>query len=305
MKLVSFQPASGGTVRVGVVGSNGTVIDVAAASGGRLPGGMLAFLAAGDAAMAGARELAATNAKPAYAMADVRLHAPVPRPGKILHTSCNFMTHLDELTGWRAPEWQAHNWGSFHYDHPTGFLEAPSCVVGPDATIYAPVFTKQLDFEIEIGIVIGKTAKNVPVEKAAEYIAGYTIFNDVSARDIQAREHANKVILLGKSFDGSCPFGPSLVTTDELGLDPDLPMVLTLNGEVRQDARTSHMRFPPSALVSWWSLMTLEPGDIITSGSPPGVIAGMENPQWLKPGDRIDARIDGIGTLTTFIGDAP
>jgi 2-keto-4-pentenoate hydratase/2-oxohepta-3-ene-1,7-dioic acid hydratase in catechol pathway len=232
---------------------------------------------------------------------DVELLAPVPKPGKIMHTSCNFSDHLSELTTWDEPEWQSHNWGDFHFEHPTGFLEAPSSVVPSGAKVKVPHFTKQLDYEIEVGIIIGKEAFRVSKEDALDYVAGLTIFNDLSARDIQAREHSNKVILLGKSFDGSCPLGPHLVTMDEVGDPNDLKMVLTLNGEERQNSSTANMVYKVADLVAWWSNTTLQPGDLITTGSPPGVIAGMANPVYLKAGDRIDARIDKLGTLTTFI----
>ena len=152
-----------------------------------------------------------------------------------------------------------------------------------------------------IGIIIGKRAFRVPVGKAMEYVAGYTIFNDLSARDIQAREHSNMVILFGKSFDGSCPFGPHLVTVDELSDPHNLDMKLRVNGEVRQDANTSQMHYKTAELVAWWSNTTLEPGDIITSGSPPGVAAGMAVPNWLKPGDVVAATVAELGTLTTHI----
>ena len=148
---------------------------------------------------------------------EFELQAPVPRPGKIMHTSCNFSAHLEELTGWEEPEWQSHNWGEFHFEHPTGFLEAPSSVVPHGAEVTVPHFTKQLDYEIEVGIIIGKPAFRVNKEEALDYVAGLTIFNDLSARDIQAREHSNMVILLGKSFNGSCPLGPHLVTLDQAG----------------------------------------------------------------------------------------
>jgi 2-keto-4-pentenoate hydratase/2-oxohepta-3-ene-1,7-dioic acid hydratase in catechol pathway len=174
-------------------------------------------------------------------------------------------------------------------------------VVASGAKVAIPHFTRQLDFEIEIGIIIGKPAFRVPVEKAMEYVAGYTIFNDLSARDIQAREHSNKVILLGKSFDGSCPFGPHLVTVDELSDPHNLEMKLKVNGKVRQDSNTAQMHYKTAELVAWWSNTTLEPGDIITSGSPPGVAAGMAVPDWLKDGDTIDATVAELGTLTTHI----
>jgi 2-keto-4-pentenoate hydratase/2-oxohepta-3-ene-1,7-dioic acid hydratase in catechol pathway len=232
---------------------------------------------------------------------DLELRATVPRPGKIIHTAVNFGSHLSELATWQAPEWRAHDWGKFHYEHPTGFLQAPSSVIGTDAVVRIPRFTKQLDYEIELAIVIGRTAKYVTQADAMNYVAGFCIFNDVSARDIQAREHANKVVMLGKSFDGSCPLGPWLVTADELEDPQALRMELRLNGEIRQSASTAGMKYKIRDLVSWWSNITLEPGDVITSGSPAGVIAGMKNPVWMKPGDRIDASIEGLGTLTNFV----
>ncbi len=282
-------------------------VDLHGLSEGALPGDMIALLELGDAGLSTAEELVrqvgeAPSGQPhVYPADDIELCAPVPRPGKIIHTACNFDTHLEELTDWKQPEWQSHNWGDFHFEHPTGFLEAPSSVSASGAEVAIPVFTKELDFEIEIGIVIGKRAFRVPLAEATNYVAGYTIFNDLSARDIQAREHSNKVILLGKSFNGSCPFGPHLVTIDQLSDPHNLDMKLRVNGEVRQDANTGEMHYKTAELVSWWSNTTLEPGDIITSGSPPGVIAGMENPVWLKPGDRIDATVAELGTLTTHI----
>ncbi len=293
-------------------------VDLPALTGGHLPADMIEFLCLGNIGMQRARAALAEFAdraqgaeirqltgpggtRCAYAAAEITLCAPVPRPGKIIHTSCNFTSHLAELTTWQEPEWQSHNWKDFHFVHPTGFLEAPSSVVASGAKVAVPHFTQQLDYEIEIAIVIGKTAFRVPAADAMQYVAGYTIFNDLSARDIQAREHSNKVILLGKSFDGSCPFGPHLVTPDELGNPHDLTMQLRVNGKVRQDANTSQMHYKTAELVAWWSNTTLEPGDIITSGSPPGVAAGMANPQWLQPGDLVEAHIDKLGTLTTHI----
>jgi acylpyruvate hydrolase len=286
---------------------DGHYADLHALSRGALPDNMIAFLETGEQGMAKARAVIEgigtdlAGRPHIYAEERIELCAPVPRPGKIMHTSCNFDAHLEELTTWQAPEWQSHNWGDFHFEHPTGFLEAPSSVVASGANVAVPHFTKQLDYEIEIAIIIGKRAFRVPVEEAMDYVAGYTIFNDLSARDIQAREHSNKVILLGKSFDGSCPFGPHLVTKDELSDPHNLDMKLRVNGDVRQDSNTGKMHYKTRELVSWWSNTTLEPGDIITSGSPPGVAAGMKAPVWLRPGDRIDATIAELGTLTTFI----
>ena len=300
MKLASFKIKSTGESTIGVVLEDG-VLDLHAASNGELPSSMIEFLEQGPGAMALARELAESGQGPVHSAEDIELLAPVPKPGKIMHTSCNFSAHLDELAGWAEPEWQSHNWGEFHFEHPTGFLEAPSSVVPHGAGVQVPHFTKQLDYEIEVGIIIGKTAFRVSKEDALDYVAGLTIFNDLSARDIQAREHSNKVILLGKSFDGSCPFGPHLVTLDEVGELDNLGMVLTMNGEERQNSSTANMVYKIDELVSWWSNTTLQPGDIITTGSPPGVIAGMKDAKYLAPGDRVDASVEKLGTLTTFI----
>ncbi len=317
MRLATFIINADGTSTIGAMVRD-CYVDLHAATAGTLPDDMITFLRLGAPGMAqaqdaiqhleaslqaGSPEKLATpeGRRVAYADSEITLCAPVPRPGKIMHTSCNFDAHLQELAGWQEPEWQSHNWGEFHFEHPTGFLEAPSSVVASGAQVAVPHFTRQLDYEIEIGIIIGKKAFRVGVAEAMDYVAGFTIFNDLSARDIQAREHSNKVILLGKSFDGSCPFGPHLVTPDELPDPHDLDMKLRVNGDVRQDANTGQMHYKTAELVSWWSNTTLEPGDIITSGSPPGVAAGMAVPDWLEPGDLVEATIERLGTLTTHI----
>lgn len=316
MKLATFkvkgqdQPTIGGYV-------SDTYVDLHALSGGALPNDMITFLSDGDDAKAKAKGLLAeaesalkdatastlvkNDRRYAFGADEIELMAPVPLPGKIIHTACNFDAHLDELTTWKDPEWESHNWKEFHFEHPTGFLQAPSSVCAHDSGVAIPKFTKQLDYEIEIGIVIGKEAFEVGTDEAMDYVAGYTIFNDLSARDIQAREHSNKVILMGKSFKNSCPLGPLLITPDELSDPHNLDMKLTVNGEVRQDSSTKMMHYKTAELVSWWSLMGLYPGDVITSGSPPGVIAGMENPRWLQPGDVIEANVAELGTLTTRV----
>ncbi len=300
MKLVTFKIKATGKQTIGVYTEEGCYVDLHAQSNGALPQDMITFLERGEAAMAAAAEVAA-NATRAYKEDEIIQMAPVPRPGKIIHTSCNFDAHLKELTGWQAPEWQDHGWGDFHFEHPTGFLEASSAVVANGEGVRIPRFTKQLDFEIEVGIVIGKAGVAIDVEDALDHVAGLTIFNDVSARDIQAREHANKVILMGKSFVGACPFGPWLVTKDEIGDLNNLKMTLRCNGEVQQDSGTNETHYNVEQLVSWWSEMGLEAGDIITTGSPPGVISGQENPDWLKPGDVVDCYVEKLGNLVTPI----
>jgi acylpyruvate hydrolase len=325
LKLVTCEArGSEGTRFIGGLLDEDTIVDLAVAQstmpspGQRLPSDMLNFLALGDEGLLLARqaldharrsrdeltrEATSSDGTKAFWLRDeVRLLPAVPRPGKIIHTSVNFAAHKKEVaTSFRSAEWQAQDWGSFHYKHPTGFLQAPSSTVGTDATVVIPRFTEQLDYELELAIIIGRRAKNVSKEDALKYVAGYCIFNDISARDIQAREHSNKVILLGKSFDTSCPLGPWITTRDEVPDPQNLAMQLYLNGELRQDSNTSDMVYGVADLVSWWSNITLEPGDVITSGSPSGVIAGRENPVWLAPGDRIEATIQGLGKLVNTV----
>ena len=303
MKLASFKINNNKNKTIGAL-LDDTLVDLHSSSKGLLPNRMIDFLEMSDEGMDRARNLIADRKfgkEDVYQDSEIELLPPVPRPGKILHTSCNFGDHLQELTGWNAPEWQAHNWGEFHFEHPTGFLQAPSSIVATEQKVFCPPFTKQLDHEIELGIIIGKHGKRIPEESAYGYVAGYTVFNDISARDIQAREHANNVVLLGKSFDTSCPLGPYLVTTDEIP-DPNvLDMELRVNGKVHQKAKTGEMIYKTKQMVSWWSNISLEPGDLITSGSPPGVIAGWENPEYLKEGDVVEAEIEGIGILRNEI----
>ena len=301
MKLTTFVIKATGDKTIGVF-KDEMFLDIVALSDGTVPANMQVVLELGADALAQIGEIAAAadGTSHAYSADEVELQSPV-RPGKIIHTSCNFDAHLEELEGWEAKEWKEHGWDQFHFEHPTGFLEAPSCAVGSGVGIEIPRFTEQLEFEIEVGIVIGKECKNVSVEEAMEHVVGLMIFNDVSARDIQAREHANNVILLGKSFDGSCPFGPYLVTLDELEDVNNLEMKLYLNGELRQDSNTRNTHYNMAELVSWWSNMTLEPGDVITTGSPPGVISGMKDPVWMKPGDLIECHVEGLGCLVTPI----
>jgi acylpyruvate hydrolase len=309
MKLATFKIKGGGGPTVGAL-LDELYVDLAALTD--VPKSMLDFLWAGDAAMRKARsalEGVGTELKKGtpdkldyvYRPDEIELMAPVPRPGKIVHTAVNFPAHLEELTKWKEPEWQSHDWKTFSFEHPTGFLQAPSSVSASGAKVEPPHFTKQLDYEVEVATIIGKEAFRVGVDEALDYVAGFTIFNDLSARDIQAREHSNRVIYLGKSFNGSCPLGPYLVTKDEIDDPLNLSMKLLVNGEVRQDSNTSQMRYKFADMVSWWSNTTLEPGDVITSGSPPGVAAGMDKPRWLQPGDTVEAVVEGLGTLTTYI----
>ncbi|OGQ01607.1 MAG: hypothetical protein A2Z51_04735 [Deltaproteobacteria bacterium RBG_19FT_COMBO_52_11] len=228
-----------------------------------------------------------------YSFSQIVLQAPIPRPGKMIAMGLNFYDHAQENKV-PVPEF------------PVGFLKASSALIGSGAPVPYPRSTKQLDYEIEMAIVIGKKGKDIPKEKAFEYVAGYTILNDLSARDIQAREMEKRLLLLGKSLDALAPMGPFLVTADEIDDPHQLSMELWVNGEAqpRQKSSTGQMIFKIPDLIAYWSQMTLEPGDIITSGTPGGV-AFFRQPDpeawFLKPGDVVEARIEGLGVLKNSI----
>ncbi len=228
-----------------------------------------------------------------FPLTEIALQAPIPRPGKIIAMGINFYDHAEENKV-PLPKF------------PTAFLKASSAVIGPGAPVPYPRPTEQLDYEIELAIVIGKEGKDISRERAFEYIAGYTILNDLSARDIQMREMEKRFLLLGKSLDGMAPMGPCLVTRDEIADPQNLAIELWVNNETepRQKSSTNQMIFKIPDLIAYWSQMTLEPGDIITSGTPSGV-AAFRKPDplawFLKPGDIVEARIEGLGVLRNSI----
>ncbi|MBI4639697.1 MAG: fumarylacetoacetate hydrolase family protein [Candidatus Tectomicrobia bacterium] len=241
------------------------------------------FIAEAEQALSSGRKLRGTGGEIALSdFADLVFLPPVPRPGKIIATGLNYIDHAQEV-------------GSPTTQHiPRGFIKVTSTLIGHEAFILYPQFTTQLDYEVELAIVIGKEGKNIPKESAYDYIAGYTIFNDLSARDAQRNN-----TLFGKNFDTSGPMGPFLVLKDEIPNPQHLSMTLRVNGELRQNGSTSNMIFKIADLLTYWSQITLYPGDIIASGTPSGVAAGHKGePSWfLKPGDVVEAEIEGLGLL--------
>lgn len=228
-----------------------------------------------------------------FPLSEITRKAPVPRPGKIIAMGLNFYDHAQENKV-PVPEF------------PVAFLKAQTALVGPDEPVPYPRSTGELDYEIELAIVIGKKGKDIPKENALEYIAGYTIMNDLSARDIQHQEMQKRLLLLAKSLDGFGPLGPYLVTRDEIPDPHNLGMELRVNkeSEPRQKSSTGQMIFKVPDLIAYWSQMSLEPGDIITSGTPGGVaLFRQPEPQawFLKPGDVVEARIEGLGVLRNRI----
>jgi len=218
-----------------------------------------------------------------YPLDDVRLLAPA-QPRKYLAIGLNYADHIAE-SGMQAPEF------------PIFFNKQVTCVVGPGADVHMPRVSSLLDYEGELAIVIGRRCRHVPAEHAPEVIAGYTIANDVSVRDWQLR---TPTMTMGKSFDTHGPMGPWLVTADDLpGGDPHgLRLRTWVNGELRQDAPTSDMLFDCWDMVEHLTTaFTLEPGDVVSTGTPSGVGAGRQPPQWLVAGDTVRIEIEGIGVL--------
>lgn len=211
------------------------------------------------------------------------LKAPVASPPKIICLGLNYRDHAEEA-------------GASLPDEPIIFMKPRTAIVGPNEPVKKPRFVERLDYEVELGVVIGKAGKNIPVSKAKEHIFGYTAFNDISARDIQFKDGQ---WTRGKSFDTFAPFGPCIVTAAQIGDPNNLRMWTTVNGETRQNSSTKHMLFNVYEIVHHLSkVMTLEPCDLIATGTPAGVAAFMKpKPRFLQPGDVVEVEIEKIGKL--------
>jgi 2,4-diketo-3-deoxy-L-fuconate hydrolase len=220
----------------------------------------------------------------AVALEEADLHAPIARPGKIVAIGLNYEDHAAE-TGAEIPE------------KPVVFAKYPNTIIGPGEPIRIPPIAEQIDYEAELAVVIGRRARNVSEAEALEYVFGYTNSNDVSARDLQFSEGGQWT--RSKSIDTFCPMGPYVATRDEVPDPQNLYIRAILNGEVVQDGTTSKMIFSVAELVSFLSQgMTLEPGDIIITGTPPGVGMARDPQLWMKPGDEVTIEIEGLGALT-------
>jgi 2-keto-4-pentenoate hydratase/2-oxohepta-3-ene-1,7-dioic acid hydratase in catechol pathway len=236
----------------------------------------------------------------------VKLLAPIPRPGKVLALAGNYAKHIEEAGLALGLSDSPRN-----TTVPRPFLMPSTVVTGPNEIIPWPAYSDQIDYEIELTIVIGKTAKCVGIDDALDYVAGYTIANDVSARSVTFSKGRVKRPwdefydwLNGKWSDGFCPMGPCLVTKDEIKDVHNLNMRLTVNGEVRQQADTAQMIYKVADVVSFLSyLMTLEPGDCVCTGTPSGV--AMATGRFLQPGDVIECSIESLGTLTNTLSEKP
>ncbi len=280
MKLVTF--TADGSARLGVV-REGVVIDLATASDGHLPDTLLDFLRRGEAALELAREVMA-RAGDGYPLGQVRLLAPVPNPSKVVAVGLNYMDHCREQ-GHAPPR------------SPVLFAKFPTAIIGPGEAIrWDPSLTSQVDYEVELAVVIGRRARRVSAADAFHYVAGYTICNDVSARDLQ---FGDGQWVRAKSLDTFCPLGPYLVTRDEIAEPQNLRLRTVVNGEVRQDSSTAEMIFGVAELIEFISrAFTLLPGDVIITGTPHGVGVFRDPPAFLHDGDVVTVEIEGLGQLS-------
>ena len=317
MKLVTF--AHRGTQRVGWLEGE-RIIDVNRAYAASLrqrgelracaladalvPADMIGILEAGGGSLAAIREAAeyvrgalgsgaraeeCQRAGVVFSASEVTLRAPIPRPGKLILLGLNYRDHAEE-TGQKIPE------------VPTLFSKYNNSVIGPGEPILIPRATEQIDYEAEFAFVIGRRGHDIPRERALEYVAGYTIVNDVSARDYQ---FVTSQWMVGKTFDTHCPMGPTLVLKDEIPDPHNLDLRLTIGSEVLQKSNTTQLIFKIPETVEYLSrIMTLEPGDVISTGTPAGVGFARKPPRWLRPGETVRIEIAGLGILENPVAKA-
>lgn len=301
MKFATFSLSHDPNQRLGIV-VNDRLVELRALVGqqwkgkGPLPSSMLELIEAGPQTWqqlsALIKEALAREANPkgSHSLDQVRWHAPIPRPGKnIVCLGLNYASHMKETA-------RAHGRQAKLPEVPVFFTKAPTAVNGPfDPIPWDPAVTEQVDYEVELGVVLGLGGKNIPRSAALSHVFGYTVVNDVSARDLQMR---HLQWFKGKSLDGFCPMGPYLVTAEELGDPQKKNISLRVNGVVKQSATTADMIFPVDAIIEFLSRgMMLEPGDIISTGTPEGVGLGRTPPEYLQDGDLVEAEVEGIGTL--------
>lgn len=284
MKLVTFTHNKHS--RVGAVIGDAVVDSKGCAD---IPASMIEFLGAGSKALLAMQELIDKGGA-RIALNEIKLNAPVPRPGKYLGIALNYADHIAE-TGREQPE------------YPSFFTKQSSCIIGCGDAIHRPKVSDKLDYEGELAFVIGKRCRHVPLDKAHQVIAGFTIANDVSVRDWQMH---SPTLMVGKSFDTCGPLGPWIVTPDELGDPHNLAIKTWIDDELRQNGNTRQMLFNCYEMIAYLSqAMTLEPGDVVTTGTPSGVGVKMQPRGYMKPGQTVRIEIAGIGTLSNPVIEEP
>jgi 2-keto-4-pentenoate hydratase/2-oxohepta-3-ene-1,7-dioic acid hydratase in catechol pathway len=291
MRYVTFSQSSDPTPRLGALRGN-HVLDLSANGG---PPSLLALIQAGPAQWQRAAAVAEAMGDAGHLLDGVRLHAPIPRPLKnVFCLGLNYAAHAKESAAARNRETKIP-------EVPVFFTKTPTTVNGPfDDIPVDRAATNQVDWEVELGIVIGTPGRNIAKADALGHVFGYTVINDISARDVQVA-HGGQWFK-GKSLDGSCPMGPVVVTADEFGDPQSKRLQCRVNGVSKQDASTADMIFPVATILEWLSKgMTIEAGDVIASGTPQGVGMGRTPQEFLQKDDVVETEIEGIGTLRNRI----
>ena len=296
MRFVTFVPRRGAAPRVGLARDDGSVLDLSLA-GSRPPFDpfdMVSLIAGGARALAWARK-AGAGRRQGLRLGKVKLLAPIPRPRKnVFCVGWNYVEHFEESKVSRLHEVE-------FPAHPTFFTKTPTAVNGPyDSVPLHAAVTSQLDWEAELGVVIGRRGVDITEARAWRHVFGYTVVNDISAREVQKRHGAQ--LFKGKSLDGTCPMGPWIVTADEVPDPHALRITSRVNGVTKQDSNTRDMYFRIPRLIAELSAgTTLEPGDILSTGTPAGVGHARKPPEFMKAGDVLETEIAGLGLLRNRI----
>jgi 2-keto-4-pentenoate hydratase/2-oxohepta-3-ene-1,7-dioic acid hydratase in catechol pathway len=276
MKLVSFSKADGKVRPGSLLEEANTVVDLSG----------LGFADALAVAEAGFTAVDKPGAYPGSKLSDVRLHAPIANPPRVFAIGLNYRDHAIE-SKMALPK------------VPVVFFKMVPAIIGPGVDIVLPKNSTQPDYEAELAFVIGKGGYRIPGSAWREHVYGYTIINDVSARDVQL---STSQWSLGKSFPTFCPMGPAIVTADEIADPHELGISLSINGEVLQNSNTRELIFKIPDLIEYISSITpLLPGDMVSTGTPSGVGMGRTPQRWLKPGDNVTVSIEGLGSLTNAV----
>ena len=298
MRYATYLLLKGGSPRLAVL-RGGELIDLEALVGARwgkaFPASMLEFIDAGPDAWRMMASLVEQSGKGLVLRAnEIRLLSPIPRPRKnVVCLGLNYVAHMEESAKARGRDVKIP-------EVPVFFTKAPTAVAGPfDDIPWDQAVTSEVDYEAELGVVIGTGGKNIPRAQALDHVFGYTIINDFSARDLQMRHYQ---WFKGKSLDGFCPIGPHIVTPDEFGDPQSKRVALRVNGVSKQDGNTAQQIFPVDVTIEYLSKgTTIEPGDIISTGTPEGVGLGRKPPEYLHEGDVVETEVEGIGVLRNRI----
>ena len=298
MRLVTFIPKRGAAPRVGLMHGGNHLLDL-----GQVrprppfdPADMISLIASGAKGRSWLRKAAAQGEKKALPLGKVKLLAPIPRPRKnVFCVGWNYVEHFEEGK-------QALKHTQELPAHPAFFSKPPTTVIGPyDPVPFEAEVHKTLDWEAELGVVIGRGGSNIAEADAYRHVFGYTVINDVSVRYVQ-RQHGGQWFK-GKAMDGTCPMGPWIVTADEVPAPHDLRIASRVNGVAKQDSNTRHMYFKIPRIIAELSYgLTLEPGDIISTGTPAGVGHARTPPEFMNAGDVLETEVYGVGLLRNRIG---